>query len=238
MKLVTFQSLEALKDLINKGYLECREDYINLKKMGVIYSWVLEKMNARVKNNTEAKYPIWCWVKCYNNICPPKHKGEPVEGFDVKITFTKPEEDVFITDYIRYSFLLNNTYIPDSLADKEKFDKELIKYSITEEDLKAFVRLDQFDRHRTDEEFLNICQKIRKSFDKCITTDSAILQGCVWRINLDEIEKIEFLSDKSYRYGSLNYVRSNGKRMDWREVFYEGNCDSCRDGWRENNDGK
>lgn len=69
--------------------------------------------------------------------------------------------------------------------------------------------------------FLEIYQEMESSFDRCITTDSDILQGCVWRINLDEIEKIEFLNDKSYRYGSLNYKRSNGKRINWREAFYK-----------------
>lgn len=28
MKLITFQSLDALKSLINKGYLECNEKYM------------------------------------------------------------------------------------------------------------------------------------------------------------------------------------------------------------------
>ena len=58
------------------------------------------------------------------------------------------------------------------------------------------------------------------SFDKCITLDSDILQGCVWRISLEDIESIEILSDKTYRYGSLNYVRSNGERINWRDDFY------------------
>lgn len=200
LKLVTFQSLEALKDLIDKGYLECNEKYIDLKKRASTYSWVIGKMNDHIKNSTAARYPLWCWVKCYNNICPPKHKGEPVEGFDVKITFAKAREDVFITDFIRYSFLLNNTYIPDSLADKERFDKKLAEHTQASSE---------------------ICQEIRKSFDRCITMDSNILQGCLWRINLDEIEKIEFLNDKSYSYGSLNYKRSNGKRINWREAFYK-----------------
>ena len=43
----------------------------------------------------------------------------------------------------------------------------------------------------------------------------------MWRINLDEVEKIEILNDNNYRYGSFNYVRSNGKRFDWREDFYK-----------------
>ena len=204
LRLVTFQSSEALKDLINKGYLECNEKYVDLKKRASTYTWVIEKMNAQIKapagtgNNTAVRYPLWCWVKCYNNICPPKHKGEPVEGFDVKITFSKARSDVFITDFRRYSFMLNNTYIPDSLADKERFDKKMAEHTLSE-----------------------VHQEIRNSFDKCITIDSDILQGCVWRINLNEVEKIEFLNDKSYRYGSLNYKRSNGKRINWREAFYK-----------------
>ena len=131
MKLISFQSLEALKDLVNKGYLECNEEHIDFKKAGMTYSWISEKMHDQIQAEPHAKYPIWCWVKCYNGICPPRRKGQPVNGFYVKITFTKPKENVFITDFRRYSFLLNNVYIPDSFADKERFEKKLKKYNIT-----------------------------------------------------------------------------------------------------------
>lgn len=221
MKLITFQSMDALKDLVNKGYLECDESKINIEKAGPTYSWVLEKMNSLIKNPTHTKYPIWCWVKCYNNICPPKHKGEPVEGFDVKITFHKPKEEIFITDFRRYSFLLKNNYIPINLDDKEKFDKKLQKYNITLEELCAYVRKDKYSEHRTDKEYLEICEEIRNSFERCITEDSDVLQGCIWRICMNEIEKIEILNDKEYRYGSLNYVRKNGKRINWQKDFYK-----------------
>ena len=221
MKLVTFQSMEALRTLIEKGYLECDEKYINKEKAGIIYNWVVNKMNNSIKKEGDSNYPMWAWVKCYNGICPPKRKGEAVEGFDIKITFNKKEEDVFITDFRRYSFLLNNVYIPDSIKDKEKFDERLKKYNITEEDLKAYVRKDKFGICRDDDDFLNMCKEIEKSFDKCITSDSDVLQGCVWRINLSEVESIEILNDKSYRYGSLNYIRKNGKRINWREDYYK-----------------
>lgn len=221
MKLVTFQSFEALEFLIKNKYLICNEKYINLKKVGYAYDWVIDKMNSSIKNDHNVKYPIWAWVKCYNSICPPKRKGEPIQGFDVKITFNKNSNDVFITDFRRYSFLLNNTYIPDSIEDRNQFNVLLEKYNITEEDLKAYVRTDKYNRHRTDKEFLSVCESIRKSFGKCITTDSDILQGCVWKIDLQDIESIEILTDKSYKYGSLNYIRSNGKRINWREDFYK-----------------
>lgn len=138
----------------------------------------------------------------------------------MKITFNKNEKYVFITDFRRYSFLLNNTYILDNIEDKEKFDEMLKDNNITEEELKAFVRPDKYKEHRNDEKYLEICDKINKSFDRCITQDSDILQGCVERINIDEIESIEIIPNDGYRYGSLNYIPSNGKRINWRNDFY------------------
>ena len=221
MKLVTFQTIEAVNDLFKKGYLECNKNKINLEKSGPTYKWVLNKMNERIPNPNNVDYPLWCWVKCYNGICPPKKKGKRVEGFDVKITFNKNEKDVFITDFRRYSFLLNNIYISNSLKEKVEFERLLEKYNITKEELKAYVRPDKYKSHRTDKEYIDVCNKIRKTFDRCITKNSDVLQGCVWRINLDEVEKIEILKDDGYVYGSLNYIRSNGKRIDWQKDYYK-----------------
>lgn len=219
MKLVTFQTKEALKDLITKGYLETNSNMINQKKNGKTYEWIVEKMNEIVVNEFDAKYPLWCWVKYKKGICPPKHKGEPIKGYDIKITFNKPKEEVFVTDFRRYSFLLNNTYIPTNKKDYQNYKQQLNKYKITAEDLKAYVRSDKYDSYRTDKEYLDICEKIRKSFDRVITDDSDILQGCVWRINLRDVEKIEVLNPDGYRYGSVNYIRSNGKRFNWIDDF-------------------
>ncbi|MDE6284639.1 MAG: DUF3841 domain-containing protein, partial [Bacilli bacterium] len=135
--------------------------------------------------------------------------------------FHKDEKDIIITDIRRYSFLLNNTYIPDNQKDKIEFEKTLKKLSITSEELKAYVRPDKYKEHRTDKEFLEVCAKIRGSFAKCMTTDSDVLQGCVWKIYLDEVETIEILPKDGYRYGSFNYKRSNGKRFNWIEDFYK-----------------
>ena len=221
MKLVTFQSMESLKFLEKNGYLICDEKYIDLNKAQYVYKWVLEKMNKNVKNNTNARYPLWTWVKCYNGTCPPKRKGKRVEGFDVKITFHKDKKDVFITDFRRYSFILSNVYIPKSIKDKEKMDELLKEKNIKKDELKALVRPDKYKTHRTDKEYKDICKTIRESWDRCITEDSNILQGCVWRIDKEDIDKIEILKNDGYTYGSVNYVRANGKRKNWIEDFYK-----------------
>ena len=106
-----------------KGYLEVDTEYIDTKKYGRTYEWIIGKMNENIPNRYNTQFPLWCWVKFKHGICPPKHKGTPVKGIEVKITFEKQKEDVFITDYRRYSFLLNNRYIPESRSDKEQFEK-------------------------------------------------------------------------------------------------------------------
>lgn len=219
MKLVTFQTIDALKELISKGYLQADESFVNAEKYGTIYDWITEKMTEYIPNKYNCKYPLWCWVKFKNGICPPKHKGKS-NDLKVKITFHKLEQEVFVTDYRRYAFVLNNLFIPDSQKEKEEFEKILKTYNITEEDLKVIIRKDKFKTHRTDKEYLDVCKKIRQSFDKCITRDSNVLQGCIWRIDLSEIDKIEILNDMEYTYGTFNYLRANGKRFDWIEEYY------------------
>lgn len=213
--------MEALTNLINNGYLECEEKYVDIEKRGPTYRWLVEKMNQTISNEFNSSYPIWCWVKFKNGTCPPKHKRTPVKGFDVKIIFRKKKEDVFITDYEKFSFLLNNMYIPNNLKEKRLFEEKLKKNNITKDDLKAYVRPDKYISHRTDRAYLDICEEIRNSFCKCITAEGEILQGCVWRINLDEVEDIQFLNDKDYCYGSFNYKRKNGKRFDWINEYYK-----------------
>lgn len=221
MKLVTFQSFAALKFLINNGYLETQDSNIDNLKSKPTYSFLASKMKEQIVPPPNVNYPLWCWVKCYNNICPPKKKGPKVPGFDVKITFHKEPKDVFITDYISYSFLLNNMYIPSSKKDKESFALKLKRAHITKEDLEAFVRPDKYPTHRTDAEYLKICELIQNSFTRCLNQDSDILQGCIWRLNLSDVESIEILPNDNYCYGSLNYVRSNGKRKNWQEEYYK-----------------
>ena len=164
MKLVTFQTIEAVNDLFKKGYLECNKNKINIEKAGPTYKWVINKMNERIPNTNNVDYPLWCWVKCYNGIYPPKKKGKRVEGFDVKITFNKKKEDIFITDYRRYSFLLKNMYIPDSIEDKEKFDNKLKESNISLEDLKAYVRKINILVIEQIKNFLRCVMKIKKVF--------------------------------------------------------------------------
>jgi len=49
MKLVSFQSMNAFKQLVNKGYLETDERFVDVKKMGPTYNWLIDKMNENIR---------------------------------------------------------------------------------------------------------------------------------------------------------------------------------------------
>lgn len=220
MKLITFQSIDALKTLVNTGVLETDSQKINMEKYGFPYYWITTQMEQHVPGKENVTFPLWCWVRFKNGICPPKHRGTPVPGFEVKITFRKPENEVFVTDYRRYSFVLNNLYIPENATDHTAFQKELETQKITAEELKAIVRRDKYSVSRNDATFLAVCKKIQNSFVRCITKDSDVLQGCVWRIHLKDVESIELLNDPTHTYGTFNYKRKDGSRFDWIEDYY------------------
>ena len=210
MELITFQSESVLKGLVERGYLECDPQYVDTKKYGRVYDWVISHMRKQVGDPAGIKYPLWCWVRFKNSICPPRHRGKATSGWGIKITFEKPPEEVFITDYRRYSFLLNYRYIPESLNDKRKFEEKLDR-----------IGLGGNATRQAYEDHPEICREIEWSFQRCITSDSDVLQGCVWRIYLSEIKRIEFLRDPEFQYGTFNYLRKNGGRFDWIEDFYK-----------------
>lgn len=152
-------------------------------------------MEERIGIAHASNFPIWCWVKCGRSTCPPRHKGAPAKGFEVKITFHKPESEILITDFRRYSFVMNNLYMPDSMADKARFDT-------------ANLAADERQRQ--------ICA----SLVRCITGSSDVLQGCAWDVKLTEVERVEMLPNDGYCYGSLNDARADGTRRDWQREFY------------------
>lgn len=141
MNLITFQSIEALEFLNNNGYLICDDSHAPSDKYSSSYKFIIDNMNKNLNNNDNVKYPIWCWVKCYDGIWPPTVKGKKVEWFDVKIAFNKKKEDIFITDCRWYSFLLKNMYIPDGIEDKEKFDNKLKELKVLDKLLLTFTTL-------------------------------------------------------------------------------------------------
>lgn len=213
IKCVTFQSLEFLENLIRDKEIVCDSAKAS-KKIPKAYEWVSGKLRDYSYVDGVA-FPIWCWVRCRNGICPPRVKGTPVPNFDCKITFHKQSSDVLVMDYAKYSFVLNNQYIPKDKKDYDRWLNLLFMRGITQEDLRAYHRIDKYSSCRSDDLFKLTCREVHDSFDRCLTDLDNIQQGVFWKLGLSEVDSIEILHGDGYSYGSLNYVRSGGKRVNW-----------------------
>ena len=212
MKLNTFQTLKAYNKLQKDGYLIVEPKYVNIKKYGVPYNWIVNKMK-NINNPYNASYPIWSWYS-YGKIAHPR-KNTLLPFFDeddviVKITFTKDNKDVLLTDFIKYSFMLTNQYLPKSKEDYLNFNRLMQKYNISNEDLLKYVRQDKYDSYRNDDGFQQINNIISKSYDDILNVESNIIQGTVWDIKKEDILSVEFINreDCNKRKNVIDYRKN------------------------------
>lgn len=215
MELITFQTWGAFQELISKEYLVTNPQYINVLKSKKVYEWIIRKMDEKIKDKPKgASYPLWAWVQYGKRQCPPKHKTlgyfAPNEDILVKITFHKNEEELLLTNFNLFSFLLNNRYIPINKKEYLQFEKRLKENNITYDDLKAYMRPDKFLNHRQDKEYMQIIKEIQKSFDLILNPGKDRIQACFWKLNVSDIIQVEFIHRKdcvprNYKVGR-NYI--------------------------------
>ena len=214
MRLITFQSREALKVLQKEGILIANITNINLKKYGIPYDWMTGEMKKKgiLPENGE-KYPIWAWAKCGSSIAPKKKKNINHTTQDkVKITFEKPDSEVLLSDYMAYSFLLSGHIVPNNKKEYTCFLNQMNRQGISLEDLKKFVRHEEINPHIP-------INEIQKTWSRIFNLKSYVHQACLWNIKLEDVQKVEVLNDSNYLYGAMNTKRRDGTRPDWKQKY-------------------
>ncbi len=212
MKLITFQTKEALSVLQKTGILMTDTSYMDMKKSAIPYNWIVQEMKKIRPQNGE-KYPIWAWAKCGAFTAPRKRKnyfGTQQKKL-VKITFEKPDNEVLLSDYMAYSFILSGHIIPKTKAEYRKF---LQKMSDLLPALKGFVRQDENGKT-----VARLYPKIEKTWSRMFHLKSNVWQACVWNIKKSEVIKIEVLNDPKYLFGSMNPKRKDGTRPNWKKAY-------------------
>lgn len=214
MKLITFQTKDALKVLQKDGILKAGLDYIDLQKYGVPYDWIMGEMKKRkILPEYAEQYPLWAWAKCGSSIGPKKKRNiNKTTQKLVKIVFEKPDNEVLPSDYMAYSFILNGQIVPKNKKEYSNFLKQMENLGISLEDLKNSVR------HQKTK--LNIpIDEIKKSWGRIFDLKSYIYQACVWNIKAEDVIKVEILEDPNYLYGYMNAKRKDGSRPDWKKMY-------------------
>ena len=218
MKLVTFQTCRALSVLEKNGILTADVSYIDIPKYGMPYNWMITEMkNRNICPQNKELYPLWAWAKCGASIAPRKKKNTIGNAQDVvKIIFEKQDNDVLLSDYMAYSFLLSGHIVPKNRREYINFLNEIQKKNISLEDLKKIVRSQPVEQN-----VIKQFSKIQTTWKRVFDLKSHVYQACVWNIKMSEVLKIEVLSDTNYIYGSMNAKRLDSSRPNWKKKYLQ-----------------
>lgn len=133
MILWTIQSIIAYESLCEKGALIAGENHkIFEPSWDDAYKWLADQMKKRIGEPPEGvKYPIWAWyqwegkrkrpdMRSFNKFSIP---GEKI----VLLTIDVPDEQVLLSDFNDWHFVLMESCIEDEISDKDYSKDEIVE---------------------------------------------------------------------------------------------------------------
>lgn len=143
MKCYTIQKLNSWNEAKEKGFLTGNEEYIDKDWFFSSYSWMMKQMSKRITNYNN-ELPIWVWLDV-SNIC----FAELLEDEWVLLEINVPEDDILLSNFDDWHFILNNWHFDEEnkTISKEQswkyiFDKDILEnlgYGFEKEDLQGTI---------------------------------------------------------------------------------------------------
>lgn len=114
MILWTIQHRNAYEELLQKGVLRGKSEYIDDEFFGEPYKWMVDQMKRRIGNPPEGVFlPIWAWYQWEGKRKRPDmrfhgrgwgEKGTPI----VLLTIDVPDNCVLLSDFDYWHVVLND----------------------------------------------------------------------------------------------------------------------------------
>lgn len=119
MKLWTIQPIETWELFNKQGYYHGTFEYI--MEFPEAYDWMKKQLVIKIGINKEY-YPVWAWVQ-KPDLRTSGHLDKGKKG--VLLELNVDENEVLISDFDLWHYVLNYWYLPISEEDGDKFDKKL-----------------------------------------------------------------------------------------------------------------
>ena len=127
MLLWTIQDYTAYQDLLINGTLTANEDYIDVD-FKRSYDWLAGQMQKRgLILPNEVKYPMWAWYqwKGKRKKRDMRESGYAQRGTKiVRLEIEIDDEDVLLSDFDLWHYVLNNWYLPINEQEDAEFEKQ------------------------------------------------------------------------------------------------------------------
>ncbi|MCU7667645.1 DUF3841 domain-containing protein [Bacillus thuringiensis] len=119
----TNQTIEAYNELEKNGYLMGVKKFIYTDFLPS-YQWMIEQMDKRINNN--GSFPIWLWNKKPNL----NEEGHFPKGTkSVCLTVEIPDDNILLSDFDTWHYILNNWFLPLSEEEDDLFGAGKIEIS-------------------------------------------------------------------------------------------------------------
>lgn len=180
----TRQVAQVQDEIEQTGTYRVREEYVREKNGSIsdyyleLYRWLTEGCRSRMDIPADAKYPVWLALT-------QAQKLGPAPG-TITLTLEIPEDKIFILDYDRWGYRVNDMYIPLNDADEDKHNKELLAQGISNESL--LFRTDKGNFYPA------LKSKISRSWQRVFEPSDQDLDHCVgvvWEILPEWITEVE-----------------------------------------------
>lgn len=193
MKLWSIQPAEIYSQIQEKGsYRFNREKAVSKFNLWpefcqAAYGWLVLQMTGRIgKPPSGTEYPVWAWHtwdgkrKHPDLRCRQGERGEEMVCMELEV----PDDQVLLSDYDAWHFVLNDFYYGDA-QDDDGFDRESEWFdSLSEEDQKK-------EKERSWQKIFNL-ERRNTEWDR----NGYYIQACFWELKRDYIRKARFFHSK------------------------------------------
>jgi hypothetical protein len=188
LKLWTIQPVEIYESILKKGYYTCDGRKID-KYFRISYKWLCEQMKKKIgKPPKNVQYPVWAWhTRNFKRKKPDLrsseygYKGTKMVCLEIEV----PDNEVLLSDFDAWHFVLNNCYYNVDCWDEETFDKdEEWLNSLTEQEKEKEIK-------KSWQGIFNIEQKETDWFAR-----GKWIQANFWVLKKEYIKKVQYFTVK------------------------------------------
>lgn len=189
MILWTIQRVEAWKKLNKDGVLSGCQQYVEPYFLEA-YQWLIEQMKTRIGPQLQPDaFPIWAWYQWEGQRKKPDLRSSghlPKGEWGVRIEFEAGAQQVLLSDFDLWHYVLNYWYLPKSLAEGELLEAELEDHGLSFYESKP---LPDINYHR------QIVESWQRIFDldwyaEGITDERKSIQATLWELRLDNVRDV------------------------------------------------
>ncbi|WP_295731071.1 DUF3841 domain-containing protein [uncultured Limosilactobacillus sp.] len=184
----SIQPYEVYEQLLTKGTFICdpaksinlQSDLeFNVHDFENAYNWMIKQMNRRIGNPPNGvTLPVWVWYKYNYSHRHPDFRTYRDYDNQVCLELNIPENQILLSDYDNWHFVLNDWYLNDAKSDEEWHKKD-----------DWFDNLSPLKQKRVKE------RSWQRIFDVTPrkgewTQNGAFVQGCCWYFKKDQISHV------------------------------------------------